>query len=123
MKTYIQIISLFILVILPCQGQNTSATLLSTESISASRFLAIDVLSSYYYEENGFLFKKNGITDPFDPITFPYLTTEKRISLFPFILFAAILPVAASITTGPTVSPFFTLKFFVVMLILYINCY
>ena len=60
MKTYIQIISLFILVILPCQGQNTSATLLSTESISASRFLAIDVLSSYYYEENGVLFKKNG---------------------------------------------------------------
>ena len=60
MKTYIQISILFILVILPCQGQNTSATLLSTESISASRFLAIDVLSSYYYEENGVLFKKNG---------------------------------------------------------------
>ncbi len=60
MKTYIQIISLFMLVIFPCNGQNTSATLLSTEPFLASRFLAIDVLSNYYYEENGVLFKKNG---------------------------------------------------------------
>ena len=32
---------------------------------------------------------KNGITEPRDPITFPYLTTEKSKSLFPFMLFAA----------------------------------
>ena len=59
MKTYIQIISLFMLVIFPCQGQNTSATLLSTEPILANCFLAIDVLSNRYYEENGVLFKSN----------------------------------------------------------------
>jgi len=59
MKTYIQIISLFMLVIFPCQGQNTSATLLSTEPILANRFLAIDVLSNRYYEENGVLYKSN----------------------------------------------------------------
>ena len=59
MKTYIQIISLFILEILPCKGQNTSATLLSTEPILANRFLAIDVLSNRYYEENGVLYKSN----------------------------------------------------------------
>jgi hypothetical protein len=60
MKKYIQIISLFMLVVFPCNGQNNSATLLSTEPFLASRFLAIDVLSNYYYEENGVLFKKNG---------------------------------------------------------------
>ena len=59
MKTYIQIISLIMLVIFPCQGQNTSATLLSTEPFLANRFLAIDVLSNRYYEENGVLYKSN----------------------------------------------------------------
>jgi hypothetical protein len=57
MKIFIQILSFFILVISPCKGQIISATLLSTESISANRFLAIDVLSNRYYEENGVLFK------------------------------------------------------------------
>jgi len=60
MKQFIQIVILFVLVILQCQGQNTSANLLSTEPILANRFLAVDVLSNYYYEENGVLFKKNG---------------------------------------------------------------
>ena len=32
---------------------------------------------------------KIGITDPLDPITFPYLTQLKDISLSPFILLAA----------------------------------
>src|SRR5690606_11687163 len=32
---------------------------------------------------------KNGMTDPLDPITFPYRTTEKRIGLLPRMLFAA----------------------------------
>ena len=59
MKIFIQILSLFILVIFPSNGQSTSATLLSTESISANRFLAIDVLSHRYYEENGILYKSN----------------------------------------------------------------
>jgi hypothetical protein len=59
MKIVIQILSLFILVISPCKGQNTSATLLSTESISANRLLAIDVLNNRYYEENGILYKSN----------------------------------------------------------------
>ena len=36
-----------------------------------------------------FLFIKKGITDPFDPITLPYLTTENCIILSPFILLAA----------------------------------
>jgi hypothetical protein len=59
MKIVIQIVSLFILVISPCKGQNASATLLSTESISANRLLAIDVLTNRYYEENGILYKSN----------------------------------------------------------------
>ena len=33
---------------------------------------------------------KNGITDPRDPITFPYLTTENLISLEPLMLLAAV---------------------------------
>ena len=37
-----------------------------------------------------FIFKKNGITLPFDPITFPYLTTENLMEALPLILFAAI---------------------------------
>src|SRR5690606_11700516 len=37
-----------------------------------------------------FLFIKKGITEPFEPITFPYLTTENLIGLFPEILLAAI---------------------------------
>ncbi len=32
---------------------------------------------------------KNGITDPLDPITFPYLTTENLMGLLPLMLFAA----------------------------------
>lgn len=59
MKLFFKILSLFILVISPCKGQITSATLLSTESISANRLLGIDVLSNRYYEENGVLFKSN----------------------------------------------------------------
>ncbi len=59
MKPFIQITSLFLFVVFHCQGQIINANLLSSEPISASRFLAIDVLSNYYYEENGVLFKKN----------------------------------------------------------------
>jgi hypothetical protein len=59
MKTFIQLLSLFILVISPCKGQSTSAILLSTDSILANRFLAMDVLSHRYYEENGVLYKSN----------------------------------------------------------------
>src|SRR5690606_13687273 len=36
------------------------------------------------------LLMKKGITDPLDPITFPYRTTENLIGLLPLILFAAI---------------------------------
>ena len=60
MKLIIPILSLFVLVIFPCKGQNTSAKLFSTESILSNQFLAIDVLSNGYYEENGVLFKRNG---------------------------------------------------------------
>ena len=35
-------------------------------------------------------FRKNGITEPFEPITLPYLTTENFIGFAPRILFAAI---------------------------------
>ena len=35
-------------------------------------------------------FKKKGTTDPWDPKTLPYLTTENFISLLPLILFAEI---------------------------------
>ena len=35
------------------------------------------------------LAKKKGITDPREPITLPYLTTEKRTSREPFMLLAA----------------------------------
>ena len=34
-------------------------------------------------------FKKNGMTEPLEPITFPYLTTLKIVSLSPLILLAA----------------------------------
>jgi hypothetical protein len=60
MKPMIPIVSWLLFVVLSCQGQNTSATLFSTESILSNRFLAIDALSNRYYEENGVLFKKNG---------------------------------------------------------------
>src|SRR6478609_2213383 len=36
------------------------------------------------------LFKKKGITEPFEPITLPYLTTENFIGLVPRMLLAAI---------------------------------
>jgi len=35
-------------------------------------------------------FRKKGITEPLEPITFPYRTTENVIGLAPRILFAAI---------------------------------
>ena len=60
MKPFIQIVSLFIFAIFTCHGQIIKATLLSNESISSSRFFAIDVLSNRYYEDNGVLYKKNG---------------------------------------------------------------
>src|SRR5690554_6414677 len=34
-------------------------------------------------------FKKNGITEPFEPMTLPYLTTENLMGLSPLILLAA----------------------------------
>ena len=36
-----------------------------------------------------FFFIKKGITEPFDPKTLPYRTTENLIGLFPLILLAA----------------------------------
>jgi hypothetical protein len=60
MKPFIQILILFLFLVFSCQGQITNANLLSSEPISASRFLGIDVLSNQYYEENNILYKKNG---------------------------------------------------------------
>lgn len=60
MKPFIQITSIFLFVVYSCQGQNTEAKQFSTEPILTNRFLAIDVLSNRYYEENGVLYKKNG---------------------------------------------------------------
>jgi hypothetical protein len=60
MKIFIQILSLLLFGVFTCHGQITNATLLSSELIKANRFLAIDVLSNQYYEENGVLLKKNG---------------------------------------------------------------
>jgi hypothetical protein len=37
-----------------------------------------------------FISIKKGITEPLEPITFPYLTTENLIGLLPLILLAAI---------------------------------
>lgn len=59
MKTFIQIVAFFLLVIFSSQGQSNTANLISCESISANRFLALDVLSNRYYEENGVLYKSN----------------------------------------------------------------
>src|SRR5690554_5778966 len=36
-----------------------------------------------------FFFKKKGMTEPLDPITLPYLTTENRMGLSPLMLLAA----------------------------------
>ena len=60
MKPFNQIRILLLFLVFSCQGQITNANLLSSESISASRFLGIDVLSNQYYEENDILYKKNG---------------------------------------------------------------
>ena len=60
MKPFNQILILFLFLVFSCQGQITNANLLSSEPISASRFLGIDVLSNQYYEENNILYKKNG---------------------------------------------------------------
>ena len=60
MKPFNQILILFLFLVFSCQGQITNANLLSSEPISASRFLGIDVLSNQYYEENDILYKKNG---------------------------------------------------------------
>ncbi len=60
MKIFIQILSFLLFGVFTCNGQITNATLLSSELIKANRFLAIDVLSNQYYEENGVLLKKNG---------------------------------------------------------------
>ena len=60
MKIFIQILSFLLFGVFTCHGQITNATLLSSEPIIANRFLAIDVLSNQYYEENGVLLKKNG---------------------------------------------------------------
>ena len=60
MKSFIQIRILFLFLVFSCQGQITKANLVSSEPISASRFLGIDVLSNQYYEENdilSFIFK------------------------------------------------------------------
>ena len=60
MKPFIQLACIFLFVVFSCKGQNTRAKLFSSEPILSNRFLAIDVLSNRYYEENGVLFKKNG---------------------------------------------------------------
>lgn len=60
MKSTFQILTFLLFVVFSCQGQITSASLLTTEAIPSNRFLSIDVLSNRYFEENGVLFKKNG---------------------------------------------------------------
>ncbi|NBW27369.1 MAG: hypothetical protein EBR38_02210 [Flavobacteriaceae bacterium] len=60
MKPFYQLHILFFFLVFYCQGQITKANLLSSEPISASRFLGIDVLSNQYFEENDILYKKNG---------------------------------------------------------------
>ena len=47
------------------------------------------------------LLRKNGITEPLEPITFPYLTTENFKSLFPFMLFAAIKSLSDTSLVAP----------------------
>ena len=58
---------------------------------STSEILNRVILGSVIGKTPSFLFLiKKGITDPLDPITLPYRTTENFMSLNPFILFAAI---------------------------------
>ena len=59
MKKQFFILSLVLLSMFSIWGQKKSASLLSTQSISASTFVGIDVLSNLYYIENNVFFKKN----------------------------------------------------------------
>ena len=59
MKKRFFILSLVLLSMFSIWGQKKSASLLSTQSISASAFVGTDVLSNLYYIENNVFFKKN----------------------------------------------------------------
>ena len=59
MKKQLFILSLLLLSMFSIWGQKKSASLLSTQSISASAFVGTDVLSNLYYIENDVFFKKN----------------------------------------------------------------
>ena len=59
MKKRFFILSLVLLSMFSISGQKKSASLLSTQSISGSTFVGIDVLSNLYYVENNVFFKKN----------------------------------------------------------------
>jgi hypothetical protein len=59
MKKRFFILSLVLLSMFSIWGQKKSVSLLSTQSISASTFVGIDVLSNFYYIENDVFFKKN----------------------------------------------------------------
>jgi hypothetical protein len=59
MKKQLRLFGLVLFFICAAQGQIKNATLVSTQSISGSTFVGIDVLSNLYYLENNVFFKKN----------------------------------------------------------------
>ena len=57
--------------------------------MSGNLVLSLCVIGIYLFCLIDANFLKNGITDPLEFMTFPYLTNEKAIFWFPTILFAA----------------------------------
>jgi hypothetical protein len=59
MKKQLKLFCLLVFYICSAQGQMKNASLVSSQSISGSTFVGIDVLSNLYYIENNVFFKKN----------------------------------------------------------------
>ena len=59
MKKQLQLFGFLLFFICSAQGQIKNASLVSSQSISGSTFIGIDVLSNLYYIENNVFFKKN----------------------------------------------------------------
>jgi hypothetical protein len=59
MKKHLQLFGLLLFIICSAQGQIKNASLLSSQPVSGSTFVGIDILSNLYYIENNVFFKKN----------------------------------------------------------------
>ena len=76
------------IIVSPPQNNKTnrpSQTLSCKEILKRVILLSVIKIWLFFFD----CFINSGITEPLLPITLPYLTTEKDMSLLPFILFAA----------------------------------